>query len=221
MLFHTRVLAVKGVHVDVVAGTTSPLSQDEELAPRLDEFAQMVGYDSEPQAPYVGDGIVKEAFWRTMLNDALEPEPNQHERLIAEDETLFAWWWRILRDRNAQVPNCVIAFPTLGPVNLRARLRIIARSFWFPNDKRAFFTTQQGYMGFGPPDMRQGDLVAVLLGSRMPFILRQTPPPAIVSGSEGIYDNRYYTVVGYCYVHGLMKGKAVSENAKIYDINLI
>lgn len=38
-LYHDRVLAVKGVHVDVVAGITLPLSQGEELAPRLDEFA--------------------------------------------------------------------------------------------------------------------------------------------------------------------------------------
>lgn len=177
---------------------------------------------------------MKEAFWRTMLNDSLEPEPNKHEQLTAEYETLFVWWWKILKDGYAQVLDSVI-LPGLDPVTLRramtapgefshslqARLRVVARSFWLPNDNRAFFPTQQGYMGFGPPDMKQGDLVAVLLGSRLPFILRQAPPPAIVGGSEGIHDKRYYSVVGYCYLHGVMKNGAVCENTNICDINLV
>ncbi|KEY64145.1 hypothetical protein S7711_03439, partial [Stachybotrys chartarum IBT 7711] len=233
-LCHTRILTVKGVYADVVARMALPLSQDEELAPRLDEFARMVGYDSAPQAPYIRGGIMKEAFWRTMLNEALELKPNRHEQLMVQDETFFAWWWKIMKDGNAQVPNSAV-LSSLEPVNLeytitgpqvfhrhfQARLRITARSFWLPNDNRTFFTTQQGYMGFGPPDMRHGDSVAILLGSRMPFILRQVPLPAMVDENDEIHDETYYSVVGYCYLRRVMDGEAVGENAKICDIHLI
>lgn len=149
-----------------------------------------------------------------MLNDALESEPDRHEQLTADDKTFFDWWRQILQDGHGQV---------LGPA-VPLNVRIIARSFWLSNDNRAFFTTQQGYMGFGPPEMKQGDLVAVLLGSRMPFILRQTPPAAAIIGkSEGNCNRTYYSVVGYCYLHGMMHGEAVSEKkiADICEINLI
>lgn len=69
-------------------------------------------------------------------------------------------------------------------------------------------------MGFGPPDMRQGDLVAVLLGSRMPFVLKEVP------ASEGC-DKSYYAVVGYCYLHGVMNGEVTSDNADYCNINLV
>ena len=104
---------------------------------------------------------------------------------------------------------------------LQAHSMIIARSFWLPNDNRAFFITQQGYMGFGPPDMKQGDTMAVVLGSRMPLILRQMSTPVIVSGSEAVEDQSYHSLVGYCYLHGVMQGQAVGESVKVCGINLV
>jgi hypothetical protein len=227
-----RVLTLKGVHVDVVSGTASPLSQQDELVPRLEEFDQMV---SELRASYVGGGTVEEAFWRTMLNDALELEPNRHRQLEVEDRRFFDWWRQILRDGYMQVLRSVI-LPELDPVTrisaaespmefYQQKFTIVGRSFWLPNDNRVFFTTRQGYMGFGPPDMKQGDSVAVLLGSSMPFILRQipSPPPTIVGRSEGNHIRTYYSMVGYCYLHGIMQGEAVAENkiGNICEINII
>jgi hypothetical protein len=216
-LCHGRVLAVKGVHVDVVSEAALALSRDAALPPRLDEFAQMARYDSEPQGHYVTGGTVKGAFWRTMLNEALEIEPNKRERLTEDDEILFALWWKMTRDGNGLLlnPDDFPGWDQEVIASIQARLGIINRSFWIPNDHRSFFTTQRGYMGFGPQDMRQDDLVAVLLGSKMPFILRQVPL------SEGIYDKSYYTVVGYCYLHGIMNGEAIDENVNTCDINLI
>ncbi|RYP25962.1 hypothetical protein DL768_011875 [Monosporascus sp. mg162] len=37
---------------------------------------------------------------------------------------------------------------------------------------RSFFVTEKGYIGTGPPVVRPGDTVSVLLGSRVPFVLR-------------------------------------------------
>ena len=56
--------------------------------------------------------------------------------------------------------------------------------------RRRFFITQKGRFGLGPQECRNGDLVCVLLGSRVPLILRR----------------RYHGLkfLGQAYVDGIM-----------------
>lgn len=61
---------------------------------------------------------------------------------------------------------------------------------------RRFFTAANGYIGLGPADLESGDIVSVLLGLRLPMILRPC-------GSGN------YKIVGTCYVHGIMTGEAL------------
>ncbi len=63
---------------------------------------------------------------------------------------------------------------------------------------RTFFTTSQGYIGLAPAAIQKGDLVVVLLGSTRPVLLRP------VSQQDGCYS-----LVGSCYVHGLMDSEAL------------
>lgn len=60
---------------------------------------------------------------------------------------------------------------------------------------RRFFVTAKGCLGIGPKWTKKGDLVCVLLGGAVPYILR----PA---GMD-------FALVGESYVHGLMEGEAV------------
>jgi len=60
---------------------------------------------------------------------------------------------------------------------------------------RAFFVTEKGYMGFGPSSM-EGDLVYLLSGGQVPFILR----PTILG--EG------FSLVGESYIYGTMEGRS-------------
>jgi hypothetical protein len=60
---------------------------------------------------------------------------------------------------------------------------------------RRAFTTKKGYLGLGPMATQPGDLVCVLFGAKVPFILR--------------YEEDHYLFVGECYVHGIMRGEAV------------
>jgi len=62
---------------------------------------------------------------------------------------------------------------------------------------RKFFVTQNGYIGLGPGSIRKKDLVCVLLGGRVPFILRR------MSTSSS------HILLGECYAHGIMKGEAL------------
>ena len=58
--------------------------------------------------------------------------------------------------------------------------------------------TQAHYMGIFPGSTQPGDVVAVLLGSKLPFVLRP-------SGDDG------YLLVGPAYVHGIMDGEVMAE----------
>jgi hypothetical protein len=75
---------------------------------------------------------------------------------------------------------------------------------------RCFFATQSGRIGIGPVDMRPEDIVAVLQGGYLPFILRP--------------DKHQYEFLGPSYVNGIMCGEAVEEHERadmritIFDI---
>ena len=61
--------------------------------------------------------------------------------------------------------------------------------------QRRLFYSKKGYFGLGPAVMRPGDIVCVLFGAQVPFILRRK-------------DSRYQ-LVGESYVHGIMHGEAI------------
>ncbi len=71
---------------------------------------------------------------------------------------------------------------------------------------RKLFTTKKGTIGLGPRSMRPGDLVCILSGGRVPFIVR----------AEG----SYFRLAGKSYVHGLMEGQAVKDEIEIQEFVL-
>lgn len=70
-------------------------------------------------------------------------------------------------------------------------------AFWRSCKLRRFFTTSSGRIGIGPPTMREGDFVAILFGGYTPYVLRP--------------EGGQYSLVGECYVHGIMNGEAVER----------
>lgn len=71
---------------------------------------------------------------------------------------------------------------------------------------RRVFTTVDGYIGIGPPLMEEGDVICLLNGVNIPFVIRK-------------YGDGGYRLVGECYVHGMMFGErmtGVKEDVVIY-----
>jgi hypothetical protein len=62
---------------------------------------------------------------------------------------------------------------------------------------RAFARTQQGRYMLGPRVMQPGDILCVLYGGKMPFVLRP-------------WSNGEFLLVGESYTHGLMEGQAIN-----------
>ncbi|KAL8928745.1 MAG: hypothetical protein Q9208_001523 [Pyrenodesmia sp. 3 TL-2023] len=70
-------------------------------------------------------------------------------------------------------------------------------NFYFNSFGRAFIiTSNKGMIGLAPDTCRENDCIVILLGCESPMVLRPT-------------NDGYYTVVGECYVHGLMEGEAL------------
>ncbi|RSL55634.1 hypothetical protein CEP53_007038 [Fusarium sp. AF-6] len=64
---------------------------------------------------------------------------------------------------------------------------------------RCLFSTRSGLSGVGPLDTRPGDMICIIYGTAVPFIVRPC------EGKQG------YTLVGECYVHDLMHGEIVGD----------
>lgn len=62
---------------------------------------------------------------------------------------------------------------------------------------RRFFVTTEGRIGIGPDTMKEGDIVTILFGGKIPYVLR-------LSGTR-------YRFIGECYVPGLMSGESVHQ----------
>lgn len=62
---------------------------------------------------------------------------------------------------------------------------------------RRFAVTHKGYFVLGPDLLQEGDVVVVLRGGKVPFLLRRAN-----NNPEG-----GWVLVGECYVHGLMDGE--------------
>jgi hypothetical protein len=77
----------------------------------------------------------------------------------------------------------------------------------FCNNRR-FFRTEKGRLGWGPDQMREGDVVCVVNGGVVPLVLRAV-------GERGI------EVIGDAYIHGIMDGEVMSLDIEEKDIVLL
>ena len=67
-----------------------------------------------------------------------------------------------------------------------------------PCVKRRLARTVNGYLGLVPRETRAGDIIALLQGGRLPFVLRSRGGP--------------WELIGPCYIHGVMYGEAFDES---------
>lgn len=128
----------------------------------------------------------KEAFWLTMCGGIEDVRLQQRlqisKRRLASYQCFESWeeWFRGPRT-TYQTSN--------------HQLRSVTDSIASVSKGRTFCTTKKGLMGWVPKLSRPEDIVAVLTGGRVPFILRP---------HEGCYE-----VLGDAYIHGIMDGEAL------------
>jgi hypothetical protein len=178
------ILILKGFHFDNVAEIFE-FGGKEELGFILGSWKKMTRIGSAPHRPYIGSGDFFNAFWRTIIaNQGFEVDERKKEEQelvkAPEEERDIAEIIFGLKD----LPKDVCKEHYLEPFATRMRSKTL---------NRRMVLTEKGYLGLVPPETEKEDLVCILLGGDMPFILR----------AEG----SYYKFVGESYVHGIMDGE--------------
>ncbi|RYO49012.1 hypothetical protein AA0113_g9806 [Alternaria arborescens] len=101
------------------------------------------------------------------------------------------------------------------------------------SEGRKFFITFKGYMDVGPDSLTNGDWVFVLLGSRVPLILRRAAKPSVCHGEEleilvstghetenetrCFSNHRTFELLGDAYVHGIMDYQIGSRKDPLWE----
>lgn len=222
-----RQLELAGFAVDEIA----VLSSREEAAdceirsdskPR--EWAALVG---PPAAPYPspGCGTAGEALWRTLIGDRdaqgrcpAPPGYAGHYEAFRELVGLNAELdRRVARGREERAARDeLLAERGIPPADLP---RLLAEKGVFMGLmaeaalERRLFVTKKGYLGVGPLSARAGDAVYVLSGGHVPFVLRKAPQTG---------EDHAWTLIGDCYVHGVMQGEALGREGFAWtDVRLL
>ena len=118
----------------------------------------------ESNVSYITGGSLKEAFWRTVTLDCKVIE--YHEGLTLRDNP---------RDRTRRLDRADEGVPPRSPESEEKLIEALDKqAAWAEGAQcsRRFFTTEKGYMGIGPPVAQNGDIICVLFGGEVPYVLR-------------------------------------------------
>lgn len=183
------------------------------------------GSRHHPDATTTTTTTVFDAFWRTLVADKDAPLGLHRDQTAKEraPAAAFAEVFSLLLDASTgaspSLPGQTYSkrqrLPRgkpgrLEPAGLAARrqpaaafkqLRVALQAALAG---RRFGVTERGFLGVFPGYVGAGDVVCVLEGFHVPFVLR----PA--DGEEG-----KFAVLGECYVHGIMNGEAVAEGKDV------
>lgn len=201
------VLRCQGIPVDVISriGTQRPIirfndvnddTRNEILDWFRDEFSALLAHvSSDEQSDVYTAQERSEAPFRTLI--------------LNRWENNFGWeqaypWVKRLYDKLVNPSNTVAdqrrlttpGAPTEQFFNYAFRNTI----------SRVPFVTKKRYLGMSSPHAEVGDVVVVLGGGDVPYVLR-----AVGSG-EG---EKRYRLVGEAYVHGMMEGQAVTAKYEV------
>ncbi|KAK4446413.1 HET-domain-containing protein [Podospora aff. communis PSN243] len=123
-----------------------------------------------------------DVFANTIQQGSLqERRRDDRRRFLTRDQ------WR---ETMHQMLACPPEVEALSISKDRLRRRYIRESFSYCSGW-AYIQTPEGYVGLGPPDAKEGDIICVLLGCASPVLLRETSPGG------------HFQVIGTCYVYGL------------------
>jgi hypothetical protein len=120
--------------------------------------------------------------------------------------------------------------PATGPVldsRKELEMRQLMHVYWSGVMFRRFCCTSQGRLGWVPMRAEPGDLVCILDGATVPYVLRPKTEQESRGklslahwrerfvrsfSSERVEKSTQYTLVGECYVHGIMEGEAMARD---------
>jgi hypothetical protein len=226
-LTKTRVLTVSAVYVGTINSETSHSIL---VNTRQSIQASKIPLPAKPgdllNEPYITGGNEYDALWRTLCADTFFQRGGGTGgadggtalfRRATQGDVIAMQAWRRWIDRTSMAKPLP---PPQDPSSSEedALIADADRAIRSVCLLRHCIKTDTKYMGMVPCGAKSGDEVFVLLGSSTPFALHPLGEVAV----EGLGDRRCYTVIGECYVHGIMDGELVKKpHAKVQELCLI
>lgn len=182
-----EILSLSGFRVDEVSavgskiGTSIDLGEREWKSGREDIIQHLQKMDDR----YISGGTVRTAFHRTLTKNrrcTVEPETGAFIDFYTSDLPYSA----TSKTKEKTKHDYLLKLDIQG---------------------QRLFTTRKGYLGIGSSKIQVGDLVCVLLGGKVPFILRHIDQTVC----QLEYVSLSCSFVGQAYVHGIMRGEAIRE----------
>ncbi|AEO64787.1 uncharacterized protein THITE_2038030 [Thermothielavioides terrestris NRRL 8126] len=220
-----RVLRQRGCLVDVVAavfqvrerrhGCALPLSHalDTKWKLRARVLNSILEFATSGHLALDGGTPVETALWRTLVADQL-----QGERCTAEYDALAGRIFRLQKIPVETLTKTQLAFlfprgyfgddkfRSASQANVdEASERVLIQAS-VKCRRRTLFATAGGKPGLGPESMQTGDVVAILLGTAVPIVLRPV--------------GNHFTYVGEAYVHGIMYGEFMRGDPPEQDFDI-
>lgn len=184
----TRALVTKGLIVDNVKEVCESRQSPSKPATIVRQWKTWAPANDEP---YTAGGTMEQAFCHTLTADVSVKTLGR----VVRGGGINIDWLRWMEQIPIEEEQPLLAhFYAMHGATMR----------------RAFLNTSKGYMGLGPESAEPGDLICVLLGGSVPYMLRQI--------------GHHYRFLGECYIHGIMDGEAMKEieggTLKIRDIEI-
>ncbi|CAM1510213.1 Fc.00g005480.m01.CDS01 [Cosmosporella sp. VM-42] len=144
---------------------------------------------------------MKEAIWRTLICDKL------HDGIASAPEYCGKFFDgyidAVLGDSDK------VTIPTEAATSLEEGLSLWNK-FQQRLDRMLFrrsaYSTVYGWIGLGPDRMKAGDVIVILSGGDVPFVLRPW--------KDDKTDKIYHSLIGECYVEGVMYGEVIEARRK-------
>lgn len=183
----TRTLRLRGIEFDEVFSVGLARNDDPNITPDIVVLRNWLSLTSPLGNDYISGSTVFEALQHTLCADIKE---------------LSQWNGEAERGGKVHLPEKSHEIPQEF---FRRSLLLHRRTV-----RRCLATTRKGYLALAPQETEQGDLLCVLYGGQLPFVLRKS--------------NSYFELIGEAYVHGIMDGEVVNSRnlrnkEKEFEIN--
>jgi hypothetical protein len=181
-IFSNTIFSIRGVRLGIVSGSTG------EVAPNS-EFDDVLA--------------VKDWIAKATASFELPPSPEAIVRLLIQDvrDAVTRADPEAYKDCGAFI-DAVVGGEEVDNLDPQVCVTMTAARV-----ERDIFTTEEEYLGNGPKGMQTGDEVWILNGGRMPLILRPSKESRAILGLN-LEATPCLTLVGDCYVDGIMDGEA-------------
>ncbi|OTB07013.1 hypothetical protein M426DRAFT_257412 [Hypoxylon sp. CI-4A] len=180
------ILALRGFQLDTITRigeTKAKVNSTEDCGDWLDLLREL-----EQESP---ERNHRDAFWRTLVIDT---DPSEKVPVTQPWENAFDVWMNLCsHEPSPGETKRATEFETSFTHSLNLRL----------------FRTAGGHLGCGTTSCREGDLIWIVQGSRVPLIFRPAER-----------DSTAYNLVGGTYLHGFMQGEAL-EGREFQDVILV